>query len=181
MSETDGEQIDESGTYRALGFTVRNLNRELTLGLQRRIAPEGVSVAMSIFLRCLWERDGLTQRELASDAQLVEGATATILGQMETAGLVVRLRNPEDRRKVNIYLTQPARRLYLRLKATHEELDGRARQGVSEEDYETFLRVAAKMTGNLAATRSPDDRSRDLTGADPDALGPATVPGRGPD
>lgn len=144
--------------YRALGFVVRMLQREMSGVLQRRIAHENVSVAMSVFIRCLWEQDGMTQRELADAAKLVEGTTADILQQMEMSGLIVRVRNIVDRRKMNIYLTQPAKALYQRLKLVHQELDRAASEGISDEEMAVFLSVAARMTENLVRESEADGR-----------------------
>lgn len=143
------EELATESPYRALALVVRILHLEMSGVLQRRIAHENVSVAMSIFIRCLWERDGMTQRELADAAKLVEGTTADILQQMEMSGLIVRIRNVVDRRKMNIYLTQPAKSLYQRLKLVHQDLDRAACHGISDEEMTVFLRVAERMTANL--------------------------------
>ena len=47
--------------------------------LQRRLAEHGVSFGHWTFLRILWERDGLTQRELSDEAGVMEPTTFAAL------------------------------------------------------------------------------------------------------
>ena len=75
-----------------------------------------------------------------------------MLNQMEQAGLIRKKNDPDDRRKLRIYLTPKARRLEKQLLPIAIQLNELAAAGVSSADLETFLRVAGKMTENLLAT-----------------------------
>ncbi|SFU22829.1 DNA-binding transcriptional regulator, MarR family [Mesorhizobium sp. YR577] len=158
-----GSPIDNTQTphFRSLNLVTRSAHRELLIALQNRIADKELTVAMSTYLRCLWEKDGVTQRELAKAAQLVEGTTTDTLKKMENSGLIVRVRNKQDIRKINIYLTVPARRLYEQVRDIHMEIDAIALRGLSGEDISTFKKVIDKMTENLAADNMS---ARDLGG-----------------
>ncbi|MFX8633184.1 hypothetical protein ABTM26_19550, partial [Acinetobacter baumannii] len=48
-----------------LAHLVKDATRALVRALQARLARHGVSFGHWSFLRILWERDGLTQRELS--------------------------------------------------------------------------------------------------------------------
>ena len=158
-TEANRVEEEERRIYRALGYHLRNADREMATALQRRLAEHNITVGMSIFLRCLWEEDGVTQRELARKAKLVEGTTTDILQQMEMAGLIVRVRNIIDRRKMNIYLTQPAKNLFSKLKAIHEEIDAKATEGISSEEMELFLKVLEKITTNISHDNAETGKS----------------------
>ena len=95
----------------SVGYVVRDVHRAFSRSLQAKIAAHGVSMGQWFFLRALWDEDGLTQRELSQRVGMMEPTTVTALNSMERRGLVERVRNPHDRRKVNIYLTPKGRSL----------------------------------------------------------------------
>ena len=95
----------------SLGYLVRDTFRAFTRELEARIESEGVSIGQWYFLRALWEQDGLTQRELSRRVGMMEPTTVTAVNAMEARGLVRRVRDARDRRKVKVVLTPRGRRL----------------------------------------------------------------------
>src|SRR6202008_1702523 len=93
------------------GFLVRDANRAFQRLLEKRIAPYGVTRGQWYFLRVLWTTDGLSQRELSARGGMMEPTTVIALRSMEKAGLIRRVRNGDDRRKVRVLLTAKAKRL----------------------------------------------------------------------
>ena len=75
-----------------LAHLVKDATRALVRALQMRLAEHGVSFGHWTFLRILWERDGLTQRELSEQAGVMEPTTFSALKAMERLGYVVRRR-----------------------------------------------------------------------------------------
>jgi len=74
----------------------------------------GLTYPQYIALLALWERDGLTVSELGQRLFLDSGTLTPLLKRMERAGLVQRLRDTADERRVLIRLTPSARRLKAR-------------------------------------------------------------------
>jgi DNA-binding MarR family transcriptional regulator len=95
----------------SVGYLVRETHRAFLRALGARVSRHGVSIGMWYFLRVLWEEEGLTQRELSRRVRMMEPTTATALEGMERRGFISRMRNSQDRRKVNIRLTDKGRRL----------------------------------------------------------------------
>ena len=60
---------------RLIRLAARSFNRSLQL----RLTTEGVTFGQWIFLRILWNYDGLSQRELSEKAHLTEPTTHTAL------------------------------------------------------------------------------------------------------
>ena len=89
----------------SVGYQIRLTHRLMQRYLQQTIEPHGVTLGMWYFLRALWHQDGLTQRELSVIVGTMEPTTLTAIKSMERSGIVSRVRNEEDRRKINIFLT----------------------------------------------------------------------------
>lgn len=146
---TQGKDV-EFHSETSVGYLLRDTYRAFTKVLQMRIATEGVTIGQWYFLRVLWDEDGLTQRELSQRVGMMEPTTVTALNGMEKRGYVRRVRNAEDKRKVNIYLTDRGRSLRNILLPHAIDVNIRAVAGVSAEDVETVRRTLHAMKRNLA-------------------------------
>ncbi|MDX1483643.1 MAG: MarR family transcriptional regulator [Alphaproteobacteria bacterium] len=133
----------------SVGYLLRDTYRAFTKILQARISAHGVSIGQWYFLRVLWEEDGLTQRELSQRVGMMEPTTVTALNGMEKRGYVRRVRNAEDKRKVNIYLTEKGKALRNVLLPHAIDVNIRSVAGVPEEDVETVRRTLHAMKQNL--------------------------------
>jgi DNA-binding MarR family transcriptional regulator len=67
-----------------------------------------------LVMLCLWERDGVTVSELGERLFLDSGTLTPLLKRLEAAGLLSRLRDTADERRVLIRLTSAGRRLKAR-------------------------------------------------------------------
>ena len=153
----------EAGAFTdtTIGYLVRDVHRSLARALQSRIASHGVSMGQWFFLRALWDKDGLTQRELSQRVGMMEPTTVTALNGMERRGLVERVRNTHDRRKVNIYLTPKGRALRDVLLPCSLEVNREATQGVSKAELAVAMDVLRRMAVNLTGTQHDDDLGED--------------------
>jgi len=131
------------------GYLVRDAHRAFQRLLERRIAPYGVTRGQWYFLRVLWTTDGLSQRELSARVGMMEPTTVIALRSMEKAGLIRRVRNGDDRRKVRVLLTAKAKRLRNELLGVARTITDEAENGISARDLASFRSVTARMTANL--------------------------------
>ncbi len=141
---TDGLPHHESD-----GYLVRDAHRAFQRLLERRIAPHGVTRGQWYFLRVLWTKDGLSQRELSERVGMMEPTTVIALRSMEKAGLIRRVRSTEDRRVTHVRLTAKARRMRDGLLQLARGINAQADAGISAEDIAVFRRVIMRMTTNL--------------------------------
>lgn len=101
-------------------------------------------------LGALWEKDRVTQKELARQAYIDPAHLTRILDKLEERGFIERLRNPKDYRSYIIQLTkkgweskEPINTL---VNAQLQEAFG----GVSQEDLDFFVRILHKIIDNLS-------------------------------
>ncbi|MBQ0919181.1 MarR family transcriptional regulator [Hydrogenophaga aromaticivorans] len=74
----------------------------------------GLTYPQYLALLVLWEQDGVAVSELGERLYLDSGTLTPLLKRMETAGLVTRLRDATDERRVLIRLTADGRKLKTR-------------------------------------------------------------------
>jgi len=71
----------------------------------------GLTYPQYVVMLALWERDGATVSELGDRLFLDSGTLTPLLKRLESAGLLARLRDAEDERRVRITLTPAGRAL----------------------------------------------------------------------
>lgn len=135
----------------SVGYQVRMTHRALQRYLQTKIAPYGVTLGMWYHLRALWAQDGLTQRELSRRIGLMEPTTLGAILAMEKIGLVKRVRNRTDRRKINILLTRKGRALKAELLPFARQVVGDAVAGFSPRETGLLLDLLKGIQRNLDA------------------------------
>ncbi len=133
----------------SLGYLVNFLARLFARRLDRRLAALGGQVGQFATLLVLWERDGLTQTELAQLVAVEQPTMANTLGRMERDGLIRRQVDPADRRRSLIHLTESARALEGPMTAAAAEVLADAADGLSPAEVETARRLVRHMIGNL--------------------------------
>jgi DNA-binding MarR family transcriptional regulator len=133
-----------------LAHLVKDATRALLRALQMRLTEHSVSLGHWAFLRILWERDGLTQRELSEEAGVMEPTTFSALNAMEKLGYVTRRRLPHSKRKVYVFLTPQGRMLKSKLVPLAEEVNETAAQGVAPDDIAVTRRTLFAIIENLA-------------------------------
>jgi DNA-binding MarR family transcriptional regulator len=146
---SNGSTLDHPMPHHDVGYLIRDVHRAFQRSLQARIASHGVSIGQWFFLRALWEEDGLTQRELSQRVGMMEPTTVTALNSMERRGLVERVRNPHDRRKVNIFLTPKGRGLRDVLLPYATDINDQATRHIDGADLNLTVAALCRIVSNL--------------------------------
>ena len=133
-----------------LAHLVKDATRGLQRALHARIARHNVAFGHWVFLRILWEREGLTQRELSEEAGLMEPTTFSALIAMEKLGYIERRKLPHSRKNVYVYLTDSGRALKKKLVPIAEEVNQIAVHGIDPADVATTRRTLLTMIENIA-------------------------------
>ncbi len=104
----------------------------------------------------------MSQRGLAAAVGVSETTLTHHLNAMETAGLVVRRRDPADRRTHTVEVTAAGRAAFDRLRAAAAGFDARLRSGLSGPDVDRLGELLERLADNVGGT----------------AAGPPVTPGR---
>jgi len=137
-----------------LCFALYAASRSVT-GLYRPLLePLGLTYPQYLVMLVLWERDGLTVRELGQRLQLDSGTLTPLLKRLQTAGLVDRQRRTEDEREVDIRLTEAG--LALRDQASDVPKCMAQRLQLSLEQMQTLRDELKRMTRQLQLSPTED-------------------------
>ncbi|MEO8401880.1 MAG: MarR family transcriptional regulator [Gammaproteobacteria bacterium] len=109
----------------------------------------GVTYAQTIFLIRLWEKDGQSQIELAKSAGLKQPTVVRMLDRMERDELVKRVRNKEDRRVFNFYLTPKAKKACQKLEAHADTMNKISSESIPKKEIEKLNQLISTVIENL--------------------------------
>lgn len=133
-----------------MAHLVKDATRGFLRALQARLATHDVQMGHWAFLRILWEKDGVTKRELSVEAGVMEPTTFVALRAMESLGYVTLKQLPDNRKNVYVFLTPLGKRLKKLLVPLAEDVNAVATQGLSAADIATTRRSLLVMIDNLA-------------------------------
>ncbi len=110
----------------------------------------GVHVGQEMVLLQLWQQDGVTQSELATDL-CVEAPTVTrMLQRMERADLIERRSDPDDARVSRVYLTEQGIAAQSAIQEAWQRLEERTVATLTLEERVILRRLLIQLQQNLA-------------------------------
>jgi len=113
-----------------------------------------------LILVALKTRRAANQRELAESLG-IQGATLTHhLNAMESAGLVTRTRDPDNRRVHVVEMTADGEAAFHRLRGAATAFDRALRSGFSEREITTLAGFLRRIAANVEAARDVDGQAR---------------------
>lgn len=113
------------------------------------LKPYDMTLAQGWVLVHLMREDGLRQLELAERMDIATVTTSKLIDRLESRGYVERRPDPTDRRSNRIYARPSAGEAIKVLTKAFLTVEALAKQGISDEDIKTTLRVLTRMKSNL--------------------------------
>ncbi len=102
---------------RQLCFALYASSLAMTKLYKPLLDPLGLTYPQYLVMLVLWERDGLAVGEIGERLALDSGTLTPLLKRLEQAGLVLRLRDTADERRVRVALSAAGRTLRTRAQA----------------------------------------------------------------
>ncbi len=148
--DPDGERdVIDFPLEASIGALIRFTHRAFADDLQAHLLAHRVNVGMWYFLRALWERDGLTQRQLSRSIGVTEPTALQQLRKMQADGLIERRPSQQDRRKIHIHLTRRGRALRHKLVPYAVEVNEAALEGLDPREVRQLQITLQKVRNNL--------------------------------
>lgn len=92
-------------------FALYSASLAMTKVYKPMLEAIGLTYPQYLVMLVLWERDGSTVSELGERLFLDSGTLTPLLKRLEASGLIARIRDAQDERRVRISLTAPGRAL----------------------------------------------------------------------
>jgi DNA-binding MarR family transcriptional regulator len=154
LNLSEGQTTDEPDDTdlrpdNSAGYLVRDTHLLFAKALRTRLQSHQITPGQWYFLRALWDEEGLSQRELSRRVGTTEPTTVSALRLLARSGMIERVRNPKDRRTINIYLTDKARDMKSELMPVAIEVNDLATAGLSRDEFLQLRDLLQKMRNNL--------------------------------
>lgn len=94
-----------------VNFALTRAQNTVNQYFKTKLAPHGVTPGQYGILKCLWDENGLTVKQLAERMYLDSSTITGLLDRMEQKGLIQRCPVPTDRRALNVILTPAGKEL----------------------------------------------------------------------
>lgn len=103
-----------------LCFALYSTSRSMTSAYRPFLEAMDITYPQYLALLALWERPGVTMKELGEHLRLDYGTVSPIIQRLQTRGLVESVRSSEDRRTVHLRSTDAGLALRVRARAMIE-------------------------------------------------------------
>lgn len=131
------------------GILLKKAARLFEQVANKKLDTLGVTHAQTVILIRLWEKDGQNQMELANSAGLDQSTVVRLLDRMERDKLIERVRNKDDRRVYNFYLTPTAKKACRKLEPHSYAITEIAHESLSKKDMEKLTQMLSTVVDNL--------------------------------
>ncbi len=150
-----------------IGVLMTNVSRDVNRAFDSTLEAVGGSRSSWLVLMALKRGPLRNQREIAAMVG-VEGATLSHhLNGMEAAGLVVRRRDPGNRRMHLVDITPAGEDAFLRMLGTVVAFDRTLRSGIAEQDLAVVEDTLRRLRANIMAGPGP---ASEAPAMEPDAV-----------
>jgi DNA-binding MarR family transcriptional regulator len=133
------------------------VNRKIEQSMEASLKPHGISMEQFRVLRALDEANGLPMGDLAA-LVFVDSPTLTrIIDRMVASADVFRGPDPEDRRRVLVFISDKGRESLVRIQSIGEEAQRQLVMRLGERDSEHLERILPTLLGDVKSVASKRD------------------------
>ncbi len=94
-----------------INFILTNVQQSVQQLFKGELGQFGVTPVQYMVLKCLWDENGVTVKQLADRLQLDSSTITGILDRLEIKGMIKRKPDPNDRRALSVVLTPKGKAL----------------------------------------------------------------------
>lgn len=134
---------------KSLGWLINVVALKLKNELDTGLKEHGLSIALWPTLMCLWEEEGVTQREIAIKSKVESSTTTRTIDKLVKLNLVERQDDPNSRRSFRIYLTDEGRALKDKLIHLPTQINEAALSSLNSEEQDQMISLLQKMVKDI--------------------------------
>ncbi|MBG9387699.1 MarR family transcriptional regulator [Caenimonas sp. DR4.4] len=139
---------------------MRRILNTVSAEVERELEPTGLTNAQWVPLLKLYMGSASTVAELSRACSIDNGGMTRLLDRLETKGLVRRTRSSEDRRVVNLELTDEGRAAAQGIPAILCGVQNAHMRGFSVEEWTTLKSLLRRILDNASAIQAEREEGK---------------------
>lgn len=140
------EEFDRQSSF---GWMINVIANQASKRFETELKQHGLTVALWPTMMCLWEEEGITQRDIAEKSKVENSTTTRTLDKLEKLGLVERQADPNSRRSFRIYLTDEGRAIKDSLLPLPVKVNKETLKALDINEQKEMIRLLQKMVSAI--------------------------------
>lgn len=138
--------------FNHFGFLTHRVARLMDLSVAPTLKEFGYQMPASCIgvLADLWQKDGVTQKELGASIIKTKSSVTKMLSILENEGLIIKKDDPKDKRNRLIFLTQEGKNFRKKLVQKSNKIEKVLLHDVPEEEIQVAKRILKNLYLNLS-------------------------------
>lgn len=149
---------------RDVGREIKRLDNEIhsVISAYRSESGDDLTMMQCWIIGFLYSRQGeeTFQKDIEAQFSIARSTATGILQLMEKKGYIVRQSVEKDARLKKLVLTEKGQKQQENTILNIQKMESKLKEGISEEDLDTFFRIIQKMRHNIESEHSETDRRR---------------------
>jgi|SRR5450830_18036 len=137
--------LDQSLLLSLVGYNCRRAYITIMPLFEKRMAKFELRPVDFTVLSLLRANPNINQKRLSQEINVSPPNLATLLDRLEQRDLVMRQRNPQDRRSQTLVLTSSGMRMCAKAEKTAVELETRATEALNQSERDELIRLLQKI------------------------------------
>ena len=140
------QEFDRQNSF---GWMINVVANKASKDFDVELKQHGLSLALWPTLMCLWEEEGITQRDIAAKSKVENSTTTRTLDKLEKLEFVERRADPNSRRSFRIYLTEKGKALEEQLVPIPIRLNKELMNELDAEEQQQMIKLLQKMVAAI--------------------------------
>ena len=132
-----------------ISIKIHQTDLTLTSCVKAKLEPYNLAPEQNLIMMLLWEKNGLTQNQIAEILEKDKTNIARMSLNLENKGFIKRIGCPNDRRSLNLYLTPEGYALSKQVVPILEEFNDIICEGISKEELVFLEKILLKFNKNV--------------------------------
>ncbi|WP_205703202.1 MULTISPECIES: MarR family winged helix-turn-helix transcriptional regulator [Acutalibacteraceae] len=137
-----------------INYLLTVAQHEIFMNFAAGLAPYGITPGQYGVLNCLWTYGPCTPKEIAKELRLENSTISGVLDRMQKRGVIDRELDPNDRRSIQVVLTEEGKAMKDDVLRVIDDLNDVALSPFTQQERDTLIYCLRKI-GNVESHGSP--------------------------
>ena len=131
-----------------LGSYISQIHRKSNSFITKKLSKYGIGSGQYMFLIKLYKQDGINQESLSESLFIDKGTTARAIKKLEEEGLIYRVKDENDKRAYEVYLTDKAKDIKEEVFRILAEVENMITFNLTTEQKGDIIKILKKISTN---------------------------------